>query len=240
MDINWHNRYTEQAGWTRQVRQYLLGQLNLAVNAPVLEVGCGTGAIRPDLVGCNWFGADIDLAGLQVAQRNIATDGRHLVNADGYALPFVGGRFNLVYGHYVLLWQKDPVAFLKEMVRLASPGGYVAMFAEPDYLARIDTPVGNVSLGSSQNRSLRQQGCRLDAGRNLASHMHAAGLTDVRYGVIGGEWQVGKMSENLENFVLWHDLQNVGEVRQNRDDDVGFVYVPTFYGVGAVEKGAMV
>ena len=240
MDINWHNRYTEQAGWTRPIRQYLLGLLNLGENAPILEVGCGTGAVRPDLAGCNWFGADIDLPTLQVAQRNFADDGQYLVNADGYALPFVGEHFRLVYGHYVLLWQKDPVAFLKEMARVAAPGGYVALFAEPDYLGRIDTPAGNGLLGSSQNHSLRQQGCRLDAGRNLASHMVAAGLHNVRYGVIGGEWQVGKTVESLENMVLQHDLQKVGEARQNREEDAGFVYVPTFYGVGAVEKTAMV
>lgn len=214
--------------------------LNLEEGAPVLEVGCGTGAVRTDLESCRWFGVDLDLSALGIAQGNLSKDGQYLVNANGYALPFVGERFKLVYGHYVLLWQKDPVAFLKEMVRVAAPGGYVAMFAEPDYLSRIDTPVGNISLGSSQNRSLRQQGCRLDAGRNLAIQMNAAGLHHVRYGVIGGEWQLGQTFASQEKMVLHDDLNKICDPRKSPEEDAGFVYIPTFYGVGVVEKRAMV
>jgi len=42
--VNWHARYTQQANWTRELREYLFQRTGLMTAGPVLEVGCGTGA----------------------------------------------------------------------------------------------------------------------------------------------------------------------------------------------------
>jgi ubiquinone/menaquinone biosynthesis C-methylase UbiE len=43
--MNWHNRFLQQAGWTRDLRTYLFAQAGIERARRVLEVGCGTGAV---------------------------------------------------------------------------------------------------------------------------------------------------------------------------------------------------
>ncbi|PIV25986.1 MAG: SAM-dependent methyltransferase, partial [Anaerolineae bacterium CG03_land_8_20_14_0_80_58_20] len=42
--MNGHERYTQQARWTRDLRAYLFDKAGLRDARRVLEVGCGTGA----------------------------------------------------------------------------------------------------------------------------------------------------------------------------------------------------
>jgi 16S rRNA A1518/A1519 N6-dimethyltransferase RsmA/KsgA/DIM1 with predicted DNA glycosylase/AP lyase activity len=58
---DWHKHFTQQAGWTTRVRQYLLNRSNLPGDSKVLEVGCGSGALLSDplfdgydMVGLTW------------------------------------------------------------------------------------------------------------------------------------------------------------------------------------------
>ena len=48
--MNWHDRYVQQAGWTRELRSYLFEKVGLSSARRVLEVGCGTGAILHDIL----------------------------------------------------------------------------------------------------------------------------------------------------------------------------------------------
>jgi len=45
----WHQRYTQQAGWTLEARRYIFRQIGLEKFAAILEVGSGTGAILSSL-----------------------------------------------------------------------------------------------------------------------------------------------------------------------------------------------
>ncbi|NTW13004.1 MAG: hypothetical protein HGA30_06805, partial [Anaerolineales bacterium] len=47
--MNWHTRYSQQAKWTRDLRDYIFGKIKLDNAHHVLEVGCGTGAILSEL-----------------------------------------------------------------------------------------------------------------------------------------------------------------------------------------------
>src|SRR5512134_3202020 len=63
--MNWHTRYSQQAKWTRDLREYIFEKTDLNRAQRVLEVGCGTGAILSELPKHpNKYGLDIDPAAL--------------------------------------------------------------------------------------------------------------------------------------------------------------------------------
>ncbi len=221
------------------MREQLLRKMGLVDGTRVLEVGCGSGALKDEMEPYGWTGLDIDLEILRVAKRMSSkrSSMAKLANADGLRLPFCAGTFGLVYAHYLLLWIADPINMIAEMKRVTAPGGWVAFFAEPDYLARIDQPEYQASLGIAQNQSLRQQGARLDAGRRLPGWMQAAGLAPRFSGVIGAEWHGAERRSPLEGITLKNDLAIVGKAGSNLlqgPQGNEWVYVPTFYAAANV------
>ena len=67
--MNWHERFRQQAGWTRDLRTYLFTRADLAHAKHVLEVGCGTGAVLQDLeTPALLHGLDFDPARLAEAR----------------------------------------------------------------------------------------------------------------------------------------------------------------------------
>ena len=108
---DWHQRYLQQAGWTRQVRKHLFAKAGLQSNAKVLEVGCGTGAVMSQIATetqYNQTGIDIDYPSLVFTQGTCPK--ANLAQADGHLLPFADSSFDAVYCHYLLLWVDDPIA----------------------------------------------------------------------------------------------------------------------------------
>ncbi|KAK3369502.1 S-adenosyl-L-methionine-dependent methyltransferase [Lasiosphaeria ovina] len=100
----------------------------------ILDVGCGPGTISADLaalvpagrVTCVELGAGaLDAARQTFAQRGV-------VNADFVVgdvtarLPFADGTFDVVHAHMVVIHLPQPAAALREMRRVAKPGGLVA------------------------------------------------------------------------------------------------------------------
>ena len=149
--MNWHQRYVQQARWTHEVRHFLFNKIGIGQNDPVMEVGCGTGAVLSDLpepveaptnlaaqTQIVRFGLDIDFQSLVEARRN--THHTAMIHGDALELPFASSAFRLVYCHYLLLWLDSPLHALLEMKRVTQPAGWIAAFAEPDYGARIDYP----------------------------------------------------------------------------------------------------
>ena len=94
----------------------------------ILEVGCGIGT---DLVRFARGGArvtGVDLAGLSMdlARRNVELHGQRaegLCVADGEALPFGNGHFDVVYAHGVLQYAAAPERLVAEARRVLRPGG---------------------------------------------------------------------------------------------------------------------
>lgn len=228
MTVNWHERYKEQAGWTRQTREYLLSKVDFALPKKVLDVGCGTGALFPDFEKSNLTGVDIDHGNLRVAIKGDTK--KDLVQGDGYHLPFSTGSYDVVFCHYVLLWVRQPILFLEEMKRVLKPGGCLLLFAESDYQARIDTPEEQKQIGNLQNASLEKQGVDLETGRKLAGYLEQIGCTKIMTGVVGGEWDRSTRSATLEQQVLRSDLQKIGVEDIMSSDQAGsLTYIPTFY-----------
>lgn len=244
---DWHRRYSQQARWTQDLRRYLYQRLPLQPGQRLLEVGCGTGALMPELLkqGVRCYGVDIDRAGLILAHQSHR--GRNFCQADAFHLPFSQGAFDLVICHFLLLWLADPRAALLEMKRVTRQKGIVLAMAEPDYGGRIDHPQTLAILGNYQVESLRLQGADPTMGRKLAGYFHQADLKAVETGVLGGQWsgQPDWEAWELEWQVLENDIDrlgvNLGDISPLKAADKAayesgarVLFVPTFYALGFV------
>jgi len=248
----WHKRFTQQAGWTTQVRRYILQTLRVNPKAPILEVGCGTGAVLSRIYHDGYhrlYGADISLPGLQFARSH--DPHRRLVCADGLRLPFRNNRFTISLCHYLLLWADDPLAILAEMKRVTASGGYLVVLAEPDYARREDEPPALRKLGELQNMALLSMGAHLDIGGQLNTLFEQLHLQDIHVSMLKPvthqhnareaalEWQV--IAYDLGQLVDQGHLsaQQVERYRQldegARAEGTRVLHVPTYFGWARVE-----
>ena len=100
----------------------------------LLDVGSGPGTITVDLAERVAPGPVTAMEATEAAlavtraefDRRGCTSAR-LVTGDIHNLPFPSGSFNVVHAHQVLQHVADPVAALREMVRVCRPGGVVAV-----------------------------------------------------------------------------------------------------------------
>lgn len=243
----WHHRFNQQARWTEQVRRFLFSELALANRPRGLEVGCGTGVISAEIH--HWgapqvFGIDLRRDFLQMAgQLDPELD---LCQSDALRLPFPDASFDFGFCHYFLLWLAEPLRVLQELRRVTHPGCPILLLAEPDYGGRIDYPESLADFGRLQSQTLRRQGADPNIGRKLASLLGSAGLTQVRSGVLGGQW--GWLLDKNESASEWKILENdlAGQVspqtlsEYQQQDTAAWqsgeriLYIPTFYAWGIV------
>lgn len=242
MKIDWHARYSQQAQWTKSLREYLLSNLVLGPQSRILEVGCGTGAILVDYHLTHpgqLYGIDIDFSSCVISTRN-STDS-FICTGDVFNLPYPSGSFDLIFCHYFLLWLLAPLHALSEVKRVLKPGASFLIFAEPDYSGRIDYPPPLTSLGELQSASLTQQGANPSIGRQLPSLLSASGFEHIQYGVSGFEAAANRLPDwwNSEWQVLKHDLKNLIDPAELDElqaldercwwDGSRILWVPTFY-----------
>lgn len=242
---DWHRRYQFQAGWTRNLRSFLLNKLGVQPGNRILEVGSGTGALMPDFQALHAWpcAVDIELSRSLFAKKNLPD--LSSICADGRHLPVCGGVFDFAVCHYLLLWLDDPLSILKEMVRVTHRGGAVIAFAEPDYASRVDYPHIFSYIGNYQNRSLEFQGVDIMMGRKLGLLFRQSGLEDVKLGLLGGEWRNPEEAEfdaewdviawDLGGFVPVDEILSLREkAKESWLSGEATVFIPTFYAYGIV------
>lgn len=241
-------RYRDQASWTRDLRLRLFEAAALRDDSRLLDVGAGTGAVAADIARARSHARltclDIDFASLVFARRQSVPAG--FCAGDAHALPFGSGLFDAALFHFVLLWLKRPVTALREAARVTRPGGFVLALAEPDHEARIDAPSDLEDLGRWQTAALARQGADTRFGRKLRGAFVSAGLTEIRVGVLGGEWARSPTDgpPATEWTILRSDLADraqPGELdrwetidRQAWADGTRVLFVPTFFAAGRV------
>ena len=105
---------------------------HLRSDAHVLDVGCGPGTISLSLAAHVGRVVGVDVAEEEGARARAEASRRNTANADfrqgdGLALPFPDDAFDVVYANGVVehVWQ--PVDPIREMLRVARPGGVVAL-----------------------------------------------------------------------------------------------------------------
>ena len=202
--MNWHDRYLQQAAWTRGLRDYLFDKTKLSRAERVLEVGCGTGAILSTLQASasssrtmSLYGLDLDAAALNEAHFHVPA--AFSTRGDAHSLPYSSQSFDITYCHFLMLWVNDPLQTLAEMKRVTKANGYVLALAEPDYTARTDQPDELRVLGKLQNESLQRQGADISLGARLADLFFRAGIKIVETGVIQSREKDALSSEEWQN-----------------------------------------
>jgi len=245
----WHQRFLIQAQWTKSLRLHFYDLIKKDKLLSVLDVGCGTGALFPEMGSVSpsqIYGLDINIDHLRKASQVCQECG--LIGGNVHHLPFMTDSFDLVTCHYFLMWTGNPEHALSEMHRITKPGGSVVAFAEPDYGGRIDYPPEFIRIRDYQISSLLNAGADPRMGRKLKSLFAPEGFSDLEYGVYQGGWQGDVSDEEFESEwkVLKDDLAGVlnkAELQALKKHDLGarmqgtrLVYVPTFYAWGKVVK----
>jgi SAM-dependent methyltransferase len=247
--VDWNSRFSTQAMWTKQLRDFLIFQLGFHSRSKILEVGCGTGVILLDLSEK----LNSSPVGIDISFRNVVT-GKNLqssikvICSNVYDLPFECNSYDFVVCHYFLLWLKQPVLALNECIRVLKPSGYAIAFAEPDYSARIDYPDLFEDLAKLQTKSLQAQGVNITCGRNLPRLFSEAGFEDIQFGLSGFQIPPRTIPSSWDSEweILEYDLQlgsNQIDVQayrlsdeQERSKGRRVSWVPTFYAYGKKGK----
>ncbi len=94
----------------------------------LLEVGCGIGTdlVRFARGGARVTGVDLAQTAVGLAEQNLSLHGvaaQELRVANGEALPFDDGVFDVVYAHGVVQYTADPARLIRECHRVLKPGG---------------------------------------------------------------------------------------------------------------------
>ncbi|MFV0460809.1 MAG: class I SAM-dependent methyltransferase [Actinomycetales bacterium] len=166
---------------------YLLEHLGPGMR--ILDIGSGPGTITCDLAeivapgGGRVTAVEISDAALDLTRREAAKRGVRnldLMVGDIHRLDLPNDGFDVVHAHQVLQHVPNPVAALREMIRVARAGGIVAA-RDSDYAAFTwfpDEPALTRWL-ALYDQLARQAGGEPNAGRHYRRWARAAGLIDV-------------------------------------------------------------
>ena len=148
----------------------------------LLDVGCGPGTITADLAARLQPGT---VAGLDASSDIIAAARRDypavtFAVGDVYHLEYPDASWDIVHAHQVLQHLADPVAALREMRRVARPGGVVAA-RDSDYGSFIWHPADErlTQWLALYHDIARTNGGEPDTGRHLLSWARQAGFSRV-------------------------------------------------------------
>ncbi|NLW50535.1 MAG: methyltransferase domain-containing protein [Candidatus Brocadiaceae bacterium] len=189
-------QYRRQAEWFYGVRSNLLRRVGIAAKKNVLELGCGTGAVTPELIRrCGGQVVALDVRAGPMALDPGRFAGAQTVIASGEALPFADAAFDLVFTQMLFLWTPDPAAVVREVRRVLQPGCELIAAAEPDYGGRIEYP--GSGLGVRMSEALHALGADPDVARKMPDILRREGF-GVEAGVhpslfpadrLPGEWE---------------------------------------------------
>jgi SAM-dependent methyltransferase len=186
---------------------YLLPHLRAGDS--LLDIGAGPGTITADLAALVAAVTATEIGPQELGLSRATIEERGLANVefsvqDVHALSFPDGSFDVVHAHQVLQHVADPVQALREMARVARPGGLVAA-RDGDYagftwwpqLPELDEWLRLYHLAASAN------GGQPDAGRRLLSWALAAGLTDIT--ATSSTWCFASPADRAHWGGMWAD-----------------------------------
>ena len=171
--------------WSRLVARDFLAWLDAPAGLAWLDVGCGTGALTEAVAGScapeRLAGIDPSVGFLDSARRRLGAVAE-LRQADALDLPFAADEFDRVVSALMLNFVPDPPRATAEMLRVARPGGEVALYVW-DYAGRMelmrhfwDAAAALDPRGGEVDEGRRFPICRPEALQQLFA---AAGFADV-------------------------------------------------------------
>lgn len=185
-----HESVLKSHTWRTVANSAAYLESHLRPGLSLLDIGCGPGTITAEfavrLVPGAVVGVDAAPAAIDKASAFIA-DNLSFVVGDAYALPFDDSSFDLVHAHQTLQHLANPVAALREMRRVAEPGGLIAV-RDVDYAGLICYPElpGLRVWADLYDAVHRSNGGEPNAGRRLKAWALEAGLTD--FAVTASVW----------------------------------------------------
>jgi SAM-dependent methyltransferase len=178
----------EQAEVYAPEAEELLDRIDLSPGACAVDVGCGVmgilhllaARVGPDgrVVGIDREPRMVQAARELIVQRSLRVE---VVEADAGATGVADATFDLVHSRTVLLNVPNPEEILAEMIRIAKPGGVIAV-QEPDASAwSCDPPHPAFEILRGEILSAyRRTGKDFSIGRRIARMLQDAGLDDVQ------------------------------------------------------------
>jgi SAM-dependent methyltransferase len=167
----------------------VLGSFLIDRPQEVLDVGCGTGHftrhVAARLPDSRVVGVDMDAERLAFARTRCGEPNVRFEQGDLSRLPFDDEGFDLVFSRFVLVHVADPTRAMREMARVARPGGRVVAYdMVHDGIWFSPEKPAFASLLRATLAVMRARGMEPSQGLHLASGMIRAGLTDVGVQVI--------------------------------------------------------
>ena len=164
----------------------LLARLPSRASTRCLDLGCGQGNTTRLLSEARnpaeCIGVEYDAALVEFASRHPDNpEGVSFRQGDVTRLDFPDESFDLVFWRYLLIHLADPMAGVREMMRVVRPGGYAVAF-EGDFVVDLSDPesdalglINRVWNGLFQNPK---------AGRRLVRYFREAGASSVECGAL--------------------------------------------------------
>jgi len=152
-----------------------------------LDVGCGPGGITDLLAarvgaGGRVIGLDMNAEFLKFARERNAAANVEFRRGDAYAADLPGGSFDLVHMRSVASTAGSPQRLIREAMRLARPGGIVAL-QEPDGATLYCYPPHPAwdALKAALLGAFKGVGADLELAKKLYFLAYQSGLDDVQY-----------------------------------------------------------
>ena len=189
-----------------RLRRRFLRWVPVRAGDRVLEVGCGTGVVVRDLaalVGRRGTVTAVDTSATLLARARSLSGGAAggriaFRRADGQRLPFGDRRFDVVLAITVILHVEDPLRVVKEMARVARPGGRIGLQDQDFGLIGAAHPDRELTA-----RILDGVAARIypepHSGRRLGALLRAAGLIDVK--MLADVYQDTTLTQFSRNFL---------------------------------------
>ena len=164
----------------------VLARLPSMPAARCLDLGCGQGnttrCLADVLQPASCIGVEFDPVLVDYASTR--TDNPACVTfqqGDATRLPFPDASFDVVFCRYLLIHMADPMAVVREMLRVLKPGGYAIAY-EADFVVEVSDPpcpaldsINKIWHGLFQNPT---------GGRQLVRYFRKAGATRIEAGAI--------------------------------------------------------
>jgi ubiquinone/menaquinone biosynthesis C-methylase UbiE len=209
-------RLIKQSEIHRAEAESLLNRIEVQCGWRVIDIGCGPLGVLDllahgvgssgEVVGLDREPRMLEMAALSVDERGLGNV--KLVNGEATDTKLPGGSFDLVHERLVLVNIPNPEQAVAEMVRLARPGGYVALqdldvvswVCEPPHPAwdRVFTILTGLWRGAGMDPFI---------GRRLPGLLRQAGLEDVQVQAHAYVWRPGDLYQTF-------NLQLVSAVRE--------------------------
>lgn len=164
----------------------MLDRIGVGPGWHCLDIGCGIGGITGLMAeragpGGRVVGLDADPVFLDHARAH-AGHAVAFVQGDAYAVDLPAGSFDLVHARFVASTAGRPERLIAEAMRLARPGGTVAL-QDPDMAALAVHPPHPAwdRLKAALVGAFAAAGADINLGRRLYALARRAGLADVQY-----------------------------------------------------------